>query len=56
MPLEFMLQIMRDPGADRTERLDMAKAAAPYVHAKLSSVTMEATVKTLGAALDELDA
>lgn len=37
-PLEFMLAIMRDPEAKREERLDMAKAAAPYVHAKLASV------------------
>jgi hypothetical protein len=38
MPLEFMLTIMRDPDAARAERLDMAKAAAPYVHAKLASI------------------
>lgn len=37
-PLEFMLKIMRDDQATRAERLDMAKAAAPYVHARLSSV------------------
>lgn len=44
MPLEFMLQIMRDPEADRAERLDMAKAAAPYVHAKLAAVEVDAKV------------
>ena len=38
MPLEFMLQVMRDETAERAERLDMAKAAAPYVHPRLSSV------------------
>lgn len=38
LPLDFMLQIMRDEGAKREERLDMAKAAAPYVHAKLSAI------------------
>jgi hypothetical protein len=38
MPLEFMLSVMRDETAERSERLDMAKAAAPYVHAKLSSI------------------
>jgi hypothetical protein len=38
MPLDFMLRIMRDEAAERSERLDMAKAAAPYVHAKLSSI------------------
>lgn len=38
LPLDFMLAVMRDETAKREERLDMAKAAAPYVHAKLSSV------------------
>jgi hypothetical protein len=37
-PLDFMLQVMRDEEATRAERLDMAKAAAPYVHARLSSI------------------
>lgn len=37
-PLEFMLNIMRDEQAPRAERLDMAKAAAPYVHARLASI------------------
>jgi hypothetical protein len=37
-PLEFMLQVMRDESAERSERLDMAKAAAPYVHPRLSAV------------------
>lgn len=43
MPLDFMLEIMRDPEADRSERLDMAKAAAPYIHAKLASVEANIT-------------
>jgi hypothetical protein len=37
-PLEYMLRIMRDSGVDPGRRDDMAKAAAPYVHAKLASV------------------
>ena len=37
-PLEFMLQVMRDDNAERSERLDMAKAAAPYIHPRLSTV------------------
>lgn len=41
-PLEFMLEVMRDDTAERSERLDMAKAAAPYIHARLS--TVDATV------------
>lgn len=38
LPLDFMLSIMRDETAERGERLDMAKAAAPYVHAKLAAI------------------
>lgn len=37
-PLEFMLEVMRDTTADRAERLDMAKAAAPYIHPRLAAV------------------
>lgn len=44
-PLEYMLQVMRTSG-DGKERLAAASAAAPYVHAKLSSVEMNAHVKT----------
>ena len=38
-----MLQVMRDPNESTATRCDMAKAAAPYVHARLSSteVTVE---------------
>jgi hypothetical protein len=34
-PLEFMLQIMRNPDQDLAFRAEMAKAAAPYIHQKL---------------------
>ena len=37
-PLEYLTSIYRDVGADEAKRLDAAKAAAPYVHAKLSSI------------------
>ena len=37
-PLEFMLNRMRDDGAPMEDRMDMAKAAAPYIHAKLAAV------------------
>jgi len=36
-PLAYMLRIMRSPKADKGRRDDMAKAAAPYLHAKLQS-------------------
>jgi hypothetical protein len=39
LPLDYMLRIMRDPKAPWRVRHDMAKAAAPYLHAKLTAVT-----------------
>lgn len=33
-PLEYMLEVMRDPHAEWRRRDDMAKAAAPYCHEK----------------------
>ncbi|MEL6277946.1 MAG: hypothetical protein AAFR28_03570 [Pseudomonadota bacterium] len=37
-PLEYMLSVLRDESNDVAQRLDAAKAAAPYMHAKLSTV------------------
>ena len=37
-PLEYMLTTMRDETKPVALRLDMAKAAAPYVHPRLASV------------------
>jgi hypothetical protein len=31
---------MRDEAQDEAKRIDVAKAAAPYVHAKLNSVAL----------------
>lgn len=39
-PLEYLLSIMREPAQEPRERLAAAVAAAPYVHAKLSAVSM----------------
>ena len=39
-PLEYLLSIMRDEGLPRNERIDCAKAAAPYVHAKYTTVAL----------------
>jgi hypothetical protein len=38
MPLDYMLEVMRDSGSDERRRDDLAKAAAPYIHPRLSSV------------------
>lgn len=37
-PLEFLLNVMRNAEEDMARRIDAAKAAAQYVHPKLSSV------------------
>ena len=37
-PLDYMLRIMRDPKEDDERRDAMAKAALPYLHARLSNV------------------
>lgn len=50
MPLDYMLSILRDEGMSPDARMDAAKAAAPYVHAKLASVehkgALEVTTQT----------
>lgn len=38
LPLDYLLQVMRDPNSDEAKRLDAAKAAAPYIHPKLQPV------------------
>jgi hypothetical protein len=38
MPLDYMLSLLRDEELDRDARMDAAKAAAPYVHARLAAV------------------
>ena len=39
-PLEFMLGVMANADNSPLMRLDAAKSAAPYVHARLQSVTL----------------
>jgi hypothetical protein len=45
-PLDFMLSILRDEDNTTEDRFEAAKAAAPYMHAKLS--TIDATNKNEG--------
>lgn len=54
-PLEYMLEVMRNVENDPRERLSAAVSAAPFVHAKLSSVEMNAKVATHEASLDDLE-
>ena len=39
-PLDYLLSIMRDESEEKRERLDAAKAAAPYCHARLASTEL----------------
>lgn len=42
-PLDYMILVMRDESQDGAMRLDAAKSAAPYVHARLSSTELHTT-------------
>jgi hypothetical protein len=44
-PLQYMLRVMRDPGAPPARRDAMEIAAAPYVHSKLAQVDATAQHK-----------
>lgn len=39
-PLDFLLDVMRNKTHDLETRINAAKSAAPYVHAKLATVDM----------------
>ncbi|TCO73767.1 hypothetical protein [Chromatocurvus halotolerans] len=43
-PLAFLLRVMRDEDAELERRLEAAKAAAPYCHARLSAVQVSGQV------------
>lgn len=52
-PLEYMLEVMRT-SSDERMRMSAAQAAAPYVHAKLSSIELNAKVAMHEESLDDL--
>ncbi len=41
LPLEYMLQVMRDTEADKRRRDSMAMAAAPYLHPRVASNSID---------------
>lgn len=45
-PLDFMLSILRDEQKDMAERFEAAKAAAPYMHARLAAVEHSGEIAT----------
>lgn len=46
-PLDFMLSVLRDEARTPAERLDAAKAAAPYVHPRLAPVDKDGGPQTI---------
>ena len=42
-PLSYMLRVMRDPTVEDPRRDEMARAAAPYIHAKISPENTKTT-------------
>jgi hypothetical protein len=54
-PLEWMLQVLRDENVDPERRDEMAKAAAPYIHPRLSNVEAKIDLTGHEAALAELE-
>lgn len=55
-PLDYMLKQLRDDKLGRDVRMDAAKAAAPYVHARLAAVEHSGDVTLRHEdALDELE-
>ena len=43
-PLDFLLEVMRDGTSEKHQRIDAAKAAAPYMHARLNAVELSGSV------------
>lgn len=55
-PLAYMLAILRDDTKDSETRMDAAKSAAPYLHARLAAVELSGNLSVNHEeALDELD-
>jgi hypothetical protein len=54
-PLEYMLTVLRDPKAETERRDEMAKAAAPYIHPRLSNVEAKIDISGHEAALAEIE-
>jgi len=46
-PLEYMLEVMNNTDNEQRERLDAAKAAAPYIHARISYIDMNVETESI---------
>ena len=46
-PLEYMLSVMNNTDNDQRERLDAAKAAAPYIHARIAHIEVKTDLENV---------
>ena len=53
-PLDYLLSVMRNPKSSVAIRIDAAKAAAPYVHPRLSQVDVQANSDLHGLTYDQI--
>ena len=47
LPVDYMLGVMRDESLGTRLRIDAAKAAAPYVHQRLSAIAIDLTTSEI---------
>ena len=43
LPVEYLLEVMRNRSIDTRLKIDAANAAAPYVHQRLSAISVDLT-------------
>jgi hypothetical protein len=53
-PIDYLLSVMRDEAVPRDERVEAAKAAAPYVHPKLATVDHKSSDGTMSPKPDRI--
>jgi len=41
LPLDYLLQVMRNADVEEARHIDAAKAAAPYIHPRLATTVIE---------------
>jgi len=46
-PLEYLASIYQNPTEEKKDRIEAAKAAAPYIHSRLSTTEVKAAVTEL---------
>ena len=51
-PLEYMLAVVQDKNAEQHRRDEMAKAAAPYIHPRLSNIAATVDAKTISVSIE----